>query len=43
VNKVAKWTKLDKGGHVDKMVMWIKWICGQSGLVDASKEATWRV
>jgi hypothetical protein len=31
VNKVDKWTKLDKGGYVDKVVMWIKWICGQSG------------
>jgi hypothetical protein len=23
--------------------MWIKWLCGQSGQEDASKEATWRV
>ena len=43
VNKVAKWKKLDKGGQVVKMVMWIKWIFGQSGLVDASQEANWRV
>jgi hypothetical protein len=28
------WTKLDKGSHVDKVVMWINWICGQSGYVD---------
>jgi hypothetical protein len=37
VNKVAKWKKLDKGGYVDKVAKWIKWICGQSGRVDASK------
>ena len=37
MNKVAKWTNLDKGGYVDKVVLWIKWICGKSGQVDPSK------
>jgi hypothetical protein len=35
--QVANWTKLDIGGYVDKVIMWIKWICGQSGEVDPSK------
>ena len=25
------------------VTMWTKWICGQSDIEDASKDATWRV